>query len=71
MKYLLLPFLLGCAAPPPAFEERVVDTIPEAVQGRSWRFSRDGRVAAYVLRSAPEQDRVVVRRVAGKPLNLI
>jgi len=73
MKSFLLPFiLLGCATPPPAFEERLVDSVPDSPNIRSWRFTRDGRVAAFVFRlKGSEEDRVVVRRVAGKSLSLV
>jgi hypothetical protein len=63
--------LLGCQAPLLPPEGRKLGTLPEGVQARSFCFSRDGRVAAYVLIGAPEQDRVVVKGVAGKPLSLI
>jgi hypothetical protein len=73
MRKLLVPFLLalGCASPPSGFEERRVDTIPEGLRVRSWRFSRDGRSVAYVRFDGPEQDCVIVNGVAGKPLSLI
>jgi hypothetical protein len=73
MTRLLLPalLLLGCATPPPGFEERRLDTIPDGLHVRSWRFTRDGRMAAYVRFDGPDQDCVVVNRVAGKTLSLI
>jgi len=73
MRTFLIPalLLLGCAAPARSFEERLLDTIPEGFTGRSYRFSREGRVVAYVRLRGTEEDRVVVNRIAGKPLSLI
>jgi hypothetical protein len=73
MRNLLSTLLLalGCASPPSGFEERLVDSIPEGLHVRSWRFSRDGRSVAYVRFDKPAQDCVIVNGVAGKPLSLI
>ena len=73
MRTILITLLLivGCAVPHASFEERRLDTIPDRLRVRSWRFSRDGRIAAYVRFDGSDQDCVVVNRCAGKPLSLI
>jgi len=73
MRTILMALLLtfGCATPQAGFEERRLDTIPDGLRVRSWRFSRDGKIAAYVRFDGPGQDCVVVNRAAGKPLSLI
>jgi hypothetical protein len=68
---LTLLLLLGCSAPPTGFEERLLDTIPDVLRVRSWRFTRDGRRAAYVRFDGSDRDCVVVNRIAGKTLSLI
>lgn len=73
MKKSLIPLLLlvGCQTPSMPPEGRRLGVLPEGRQARSFRFSRDGKVAAYVLIGAPEQDQVVVNQAAGRPLSLI
>ena len=67
---MLTLLALGCTTPHRAFEDRLVDTIPEGMSAKSFRFSRDGRIAAYI-RFDRRDDRVVVNRIPGKPLSLI
>jgi hypothetical protein len=74
MRRLLLASLLlaGCATSgTPQFEERLVDVLPEGKSGRYYRFTGDGQRVAYVLFDGRERDRVVVNRIAGKPMELI
>jgi len=73
MRKFLLGILLaaGCASPHRQFEEALLDTLPEGMPARSFKFSRNGRVAAYVRFDNREFDCVVVRGVPGKPLRLI
>jgi hypothetical protein len=71
----LLPAIflaIGCAAPRPAFQDAQLDTFPGRTGGQHFRFSRDGKVAAYVRYGDPRGDCAVVNRiVVGKPLHLI
>jgi hypothetical protein len=67
---ILALLALGCQTPRRAFEDHLVDTLPEGMSANSFRFSRDGRIAAYVRFDRPE-DRVVVNRIPGKALSLI
>jgi hypothetical protein len=73
MRSFLLGVLLaaGCVAPHRQFEEALLDTLPEGMAARSFRFSRNGRIAAYVRADSRETDCIVVNRVPGKPLRLI
>ena len=73
MRTLLLPILLlvGCTTPRPSFHNALLDTIPEGMAARDFRFGRDGTVAAYIRFDNRGNDRVVLNPLVGKPLKLI
>ena len=60
--------VLGCGAPSLTFEERRLDTIPENAKAREFAFSRDGRIAAYILDEGGK-DRLIVGGRRGDPLD--
>lgn len=68
---LSIILLAGCATPQPGtFQERLLDVLPEETSAKAFRFTRDGRIAAYV-RFHQGSDCVVVGGKSGKPLSLI
>jgi hypothetical protein len=69
MKAFALLALAGCAAAD--FEERPLATLPEVANVVvPVAFSRDGRHAAYVLRS-PDGDRAARGERSGQPFEVI
>lgn len=62
--------VLGCGAPSQIFEERRHDTIPENAKARGFAFSRDGRIAAYILDEGG-RDRLIVGGLRGEALDKI
>jgi len=53
------------------FEERLLATIPEGTKTKWHRFSRDGRIAAYIATGPDGLDRLVVDGREGEAYTLI
>ena len=67
---MMFALLLGCAAPPRFLEEHRICTIPSGAVARGFKFSRDGRIAAFILHESGK-DRVVIGDRRGTPLDQV